>query len=273
MPAIDNIGNSITSIPLTDQGSTPTTPSSGKTRIYTKSDGLYIVNAAGTVTGPLAVSSTGAAADGWTAATGTWTYASATTITVPSGAAAIYSVGDKVKLTQTTVKYFYIVNVADTLLTVTAGSDYSVANAAITSPYYSHTTTPVGFPTFFNYSPSIAAAGASTPPSYSTVLAHFSLNGKWCNLLVDLDNSSGGTAGSGADVILIGFPIAQKSSLNKSIGSGTNYEAGGTNAGIYVRSYSTTQMYFTKSDMTGISCNDQSSTVRYFVFEAQYLIA
>jgi hypothetical protein len=41
--------------------------------------------------------------------------------------------GDKIKLTQTTVKYFYIVGVANTLLTVTGGSDYTVANAAITN--------------------------------------------------------------------------------------------------------------------------------------------
>jgi hypothetical protein len=83
--------------------------------------------------------------DGWLDPIETWTYASASTITVPSGAASKYSVGDKIKLTQTTVKYFYVTAVADTLLTVTGGSDYTVANAAITSNYYSHSN-PVGFP-------------------------------------------------------------------------------------------------------------------------------
>lgn len=87
--------------------------------------------------------------DGWIEASGTWTYASATTITVPSGAASLYKTGDKIKLTQTTVKYFYIVRVQDTLLTVTGGSDYTVADAAITSPYYSHTNNPIGFPNGF----------------------------------------------------------------------------------------------------------------------------
>ena len=83
---------------------------------------------------------------GWVKSKDTWTYASPTTITVPSGATGIYSVGDNIKLTQTTVKYFYVVGVADTVLTVTGGSDYAVANAAITSPYYSKTVTPTGFP-------------------------------------------------------------------------------------------------------------------------------
>jgi hypothetical protein len=83
---------------------------------------------------------------GWIPADQSWAYASANTITVPSGATAIYSVGDKIKITQTTVKYFYVTAVADTTLTVTGGTDYTVANDAITSPYYSKATSPVGFP-------------------------------------------------------------------------------------------------------------------------------
>ena len=91
------------------------------------------------------VTSSATPADGWTAA-GTFTYASATTITVAAGAAAIYQVGDKIKLTQTTPKYFYITAVADTQLTVNGGGIYTVADAAITSPYYSHQHTPLLFP-------------------------------------------------------------------------------------------------------------------------------
>lgn len=91
----------------------------------------------------------GAINDGWIPADQSWAYASANTITVPSGATAIYSVGDKIKITQTTVKYFYVTAVADTTLTVTGGTNYTVANAAITSPYYSKAASPVGFPNFY----------------------------------------------------------------------------------------------------------------------------
>lgn len=91
-----------------------------------------------------------------------WTYASATTINVPAGAASLYQVGGKVKLTQTTVKYFYVVAVADELLTVTGGSDYTVANAAITNVYYSDRENPIGFPRFFNFATS--PAGFSGTP-------------------------------------------------------------------------------------------------------------
>jgi len=83
---------------------------------------------------------------GWVSAGESWSYASASTITVPSGAASKYSVGMKIKITQTTDKFFYISAVADTVLTVNGAGLYTVANAAITSPYYSSQATPHNFP-------------------------------------------------------------------------------------------------------------------------------
>jgi hypothetical protein len=76
----------------------------------------------------------------------------ATTITVASGAASIYQKGDKLRFKQTagTYVYMYVVSVADTVLTVTGGSDYTVANEAITVPAYSHIENPLGFPQWFN---------------------------------------------------------------------------------------------------------------------------
>jgi hypothetical protein len=98
--------------------------------------------------------------DGWVVVLNSWTYLSATTITVPSGAASIYSVGDKIKLTQTTVKYFYVTSVADTVLTVAGGSAYVVVNAAISAIGYSKLSSPVGFPKWHSLTfPSWAASG------------------------------------------------------------------------------------------------------------------
>lgn len=92
----------------------------------------------------------GGGGDGWTSVSDTWVYASATTITVPSGAASIYSVGDKLKMTNTGTKYNYVTGVADTVLTV-AGN--GVANAAITAPKYSKSQTPLDFPATFSWTP------------------------------------------------------------------------------------------------------------------------
>lgn len=83
----------------------------------------------------------------------TWTYASATSITVPSGAMSKYSVGDKIRLKQGgSYKYFYVTAVASTALTISGGTDYTLTSATITDNYYSKSTNPVGFPGSFTIS-------------------------------------------------------------------------------------------------------------------------
>lgn len=100
--------------------------------------------------------------DGWISANESWTYATATTITVPSGATNKYQKGDKIKLTQTTVKYFYVVGVADTVLTITGGTSYTFANAAITLNYYSHAENPFGFPGWFAFTSTLTGFSSTT---------------------------------------------------------------------------------------------------------------
>jgi hypothetical protein len=111
---------------------------------------------------------------GWNLAGETWTYASSTTITVPSGANSKYSKGDKIKLTQTnTVKYFYVVNVEDSLLTITGGSDYSLIDATISNNYYSHEENPTNFPAWFNWT----CTTTSLTIGNGTVVAKFKIHG------------------------------------------------------------------------------------------------
>lgn len=156
MPLIDGPYTTINSIPLVEQSSTPTTPASGKTTVFVKSDGLYVVDDAGTVTGPMAASA-GPAYDptGWVAAGETWTYNSADAPTfvfdVNADVTGKYSPGMRIKLTQTSIKYFIVTAVGSyaggkTPITVYGGTDYTLANAAITSPYYSAVKAPFGFP-------------------------------------------------------------------------------------------------------------------------------
>lgn len=93
--------------------------------------------------------------DGWVACDETLTYASASTFTCSANLAANLSTGDKIKLTQTTAKYFYVVSVSGTTITVTGGTDYTLANAAITLPFYSKEMTPLAFPDGFAYTPTL----------------------------------------------------------------------------------------------------------------------
>jgi hypothetical protein len=121
--------------------------------------------------------------DGWSPISGTFTYASATTINVSSGAASLYSVGDKIRFKQGAgYKYFYIVGVADTVLTVTGGSDYTVATpTAITDIYYSHQENPLGFPAYFNWSPTWSAG---ITIGNATIVTKFKLIGKTVFVIV-----------------------------------------------------------------------------------------
>lgn len=92
---------------------------------------------------------------GWIGAIGTWSYSSADSptfvISINADVTGLLSVGMRIKLTQTTVKYFIVTAIGSfgggvTLVTVYGGTDYTLANAAITLPYYSQVKCPFGFP-------------------------------------------------------------------------------------------------------------------------------
>lgn len=117
--------------------------------------------------------------DGWTTDSGaTWTYASATTINVADG--TLFQKGDRIKLTQTTAKYFIVVGVSGNVITVTGGTDYTVANAAITTQQYSHQANPLGFPTSFAYTATWSCSGSMTISVGTVNFTRFSVVGNRC---------------------------------------------------------------------------------------------
>lgn len=127
------------------QIATPANPDSGRNKLYFKSDGeVYKLTSAG-------VESTVASSDGWTSTAVTLTYSSADAptfvATTGSTLVALIGVGDRIKLTQTTAKYFIVTAIDATTITLYGGTDYTLANAAISSVYFSHAKTPIGFPT------------------------------------------------------------------------------------------------------------------------------
>lgn len=104
---------------------------------------------------------------GWMPITEAWAYASPSTITIPAGGASRYQKGDQIRCTNSGTKYFYVIGVADTVLTVTGGSDYVVANAAITNVSLSRAGRPFGFPDWFTYTTVLtSSAGAVSAQDY-----------------------------------------------------------------------------------------------------------
>lgn len=150
--------------------------------------------------------------DGWNEIGDTWTYASANTITVTSGAAAIYKKGMGIRWKQGgSYKYAYITVVADTLLTVTGGTDYTVANSAITDVAYTLTpTTAIGFPVGFNCAaPTWSTAtidngtGGQQPTEGSTL---FVVRGNKIELFVSLGGAGVVKNGAGFEITVSAIP-------------------------------------------------------------------
>lgn len=153
-----------------------------------------------------------ASSDGWLAAGVTWTYASATTFTISGDYSAIFALGDKIKLTQTTVKYFYIVGVAfssgTTTITITGGNDYTLANATISANYFSKATSPNGFPQWFTWTPTLT--GFSAQPG--TVTALFQIIGDTCRL--QMTQITAGTSNA-TTVTITNLPVKSKTRTNQ----------------------------------------------------------
>lgn len=97
--------------------------------------------------------------DGWISPSETWVYVSASSFKVSGvNVTAKYPKGTRIKFTQSTVKYGVVVSSAfstDTTVTIAVNTDYTIANASITANYYSYAASPQGYPTFFNYTPTL----------------------------------------------------------------------------------------------------------------------
>jgi len=115
--------------------------------------------------------------DGWVTSTDTWTYASASTFTIAGvDRTAVYTKGTRLKFTQTTVKYAVVVSSSfstNTTVTIAVNTDYTIANAAITLPYYSYQAGPAGYPGWFAWTPStwnnLTVGSATTSGAYSLI--------------------------------------------------------------------------------------------------------
>lgn len=96
--------------------------------------------------------------DGWIAAGETWSYRAAGTddptygFNISTDKTSKYSVGMKLRLSQSTggTKYFRISKISysapNTMVWCYGGTDYNLENEAISSPYYSTSSNPYGFP-------------------------------------------------------------------------------------------------------------------------------
>ena len=210
--------------------------------------------------------------DGWQDANETWAYASATTITVPTGAASRYQKGDKFKLTaNSVVLQGYIVTVADTLLTVVGDA---LTNHTFTANYYSKQENPQGFPHWFDWTPTLTTSGDA--PTYTSLfLNKFKISGNTIKLFSNWVNVTGGTAGSGTSIGITNIPVNINSEWTTNtnrgiIGSGIVNEDGGTEVFCNPIIRTATEIRLAKADMGAVLGTDQSEESRTISFSAEY---
>lgn len=161
---------------------------------------------------------------GWMRSGSVWVYVSATSFKVVGvDVTAQFPVGTKLRCKQGAgYLYFYVVSAAfgsDTTVTITGGSDYSLANATITDNYYSYQDTPQGFPGSFAWSPTFSSSGASF--TYSIQYGRFSVQGAKLHFDIYLKESGSAPSGTTTNYDLgIVLPVVAFNTTNNHSGFG-----------------------------------------------------
>ncbi len=174
---------------------------------------------------------------GWIPAGETWAYASATTFTISGDKTDKYQIGDRLKLTQTTVKYFRITDISysspNTTITISGMVLYTFVNATVTDPFYSKMENPQGFPQkeklLFNGTASASITLSETSANFDRLLIQIILNSRNFTTTLFVGGSGvvptviQGLMDEGYRVRTAG-PVLSASGTTLSIsGSGTNY--------------------------------------------------
>lgn len=117
---------------------------------------------------------------GWIPSYATWSYVSADgrtfVVSINSDVTGVLNVKDRIRLSQTTTKYFIVSKVGsysggETLVTLYGGTDYTLTSASITSPFYSHSSSPIGFngsPSKWDYVVTNTTTYTKTSPAANT---------------------------------------------------------------------------------------------------------
>lgn len=196
--------------------------------------------------------------DGWILANETWTRESDNTFSEPIDATLKYQKGDKIRYKQGAgYKYQYIISVGaysggKTIMTTTGGSDYVFTNGtAITDNYYSHESSPIGFPDFFNTTASFTVAtfdnGSGGQPT--TNVLRFKIFG---NCLTGFCSFTGTKAGTDMFIKMASSGLPAPVVIgNANVGSG-NFDNGSFYVPVVFLFRSSGEFWFTN----GVNIND-----------------
>lgn len=163
------------------------------------------------------------------------TYVSASSFTISGDYTPYIVKGTKLYLTNSTTKYFYsytnsTYSGGNTTVSVTGGSDYSLTNTTISGVYFSNNAQEYGFPSWFNWSPTIG--GFSANPTNTAY--RFNIVNNWVTCLIRQNTE--GT--SNATTLTITLPVTPATVTNGvwnyASGIATNNSAALTTPALFV---------------------------------------
>jgi len=170
--------------------------------------------------------------DGWTPITDTFTYVSANSFKILStDRTAVYRRGTRIKCTNNAITFYGVLDRdsslsgSDTLITCCANNDFSLTNSAITSPFYSYTQGPQGFPGRFAYTPTYSASSGTYN---ATDVAYFTIDGRKCTVSI----FSNGTTSGATNEITATLPVNAVG--NQGFGATINDGGGLISGNVYV---------------------------------------
>lgn len=102
----------------------------------------------------------------------------------------IFQVGDKIRLSQTSTKYFYVMSVGTTYIDIIGGDNYTLANADVDSIDLSKEPTPTGFPTGFTHTCTVESGGTDISANFSTKQCTYFMTGTSLTVRFNLISSS-----------------------------------------------------------------------------------
>ena len=205
---------------------------------------------------------------GWSNANQTWTREGDNSFSEPIDATLKYQKGDKIRYKQGGGwKYQYIISVGaysggKTIMTTTGGSDYKFdSGTAITDNYYSHASSPIGFPALGITVASWTTSGTPFTNNPTTTTSYFFITGNVVTLQMTFQchATSGGTGAFNATITSGQLP----SYKDKSFGVVTNVSGGFFGFGGFFNQNVISMMKYDRSTI--------ATDLQFFIINLSYL--
>lgn len=193
--------------------------------------------------------------DGWTSSADTWVYASASTFTIAGvDRTATFTKGTRLKFTQTTAKYAVVVGSTfstNTTVTIAVNTDYTIANATITSPNYSYQMNPQGYPGWFSViAPTFYGIDDGAGGQPTMAVNKLKVDGATASIHIRLSSAYKASTNSYFYLDGTSYPTASNSPARTCIGHGHSQTIGDLNLGLTIGTISTNYYWWWDSSVT-----------------------